>query len=225
MWDETHCISAQSRVAELAPAIDQFVAGLRRHGTLVIHAPSESTDYYSNSPARIRAQAAPYVDAKQEFNWNWPDPAREPPLPGLITDPDGCSCDSGQPCGPPYHGSRQIESIRVETEDALTDDGQEVYNLLADRQIEHVLLVGVHANICVLSRPFGIRQLVYLGKKPILCRDLTDSFYRYRSRDPAGHAQILAHIERHWCPTITSDQLVGGRPFSFSNVRDPRARG
>ncbi len=38
--------------------------------------------------------------------------------------------------------------------------------------------MGVHANICVLGRPVGIRQLVYLGKKPILCRDLTDSFHR-----------------------------------------------
>lgn len=36
----------------------------------------------------------------------------------------------------------------------------------------------VHTNICVLGRPFGIRQLVRLGKKPVLCRDPTNSFHR-----------------------------------------------
>ena len=102
-------------------------------------------------------------------------------------------------------------------EDAVTDDAQEVYNLLTERQIDDVLLLGVHANVCVLSRPFGIRQLVDLGKQPILCRDLTDSFYRHRGRNREGHAQILAHIERYWCPTVTSDQWLGGEPFRFSD--------
>jgi hypothetical protein len=26
---------------------------------------------------------------------------------------------------------------------------------------------------------------------------------------------MIAHIERHWCPTLTSDELVGGVPFQF----------
>ena len=46
-------------------------------------------------------------------------------------------------------------------------------------------------------------------------RDLTDSF----QRDPRGHSwgteQVVAHIERTWCPPVTSDQLVGGSPFRF----------
>jgi hypothetical protein len=24
---------------------------------------------------------------------------------------------------------------------------------------------------------------------------------------------MIAHVERYWCPTVTSDQLVGGAPF------------
>jgi hypothetical protein len=30
-----------------------------------------------------------------------------------------------------------------------------------------------------------------------------------------GNEQMIAHVERHWCPTVTSDELVGGRPFQF----------
>lgn len=75
--------------------------------------------------------------------------------------------------------------------------------------------MGVHTNICVLGRPFGIRQLVYLGKRTLLCRDLTDSFHR----DPRGHRKgtelVIGHIERFWCPSVTSDQLADGKPFQW----------
>jgi nicotinamidase-related amidase len=97
----------------------------------------------------------------------------------------------------------------------VSDDGQELFNLLEHRGIDDVIVMGVHTNICVLGRPYGIRQLVFWGKRPVLCRDLTDSFHR----DPRGHAwgteQVVAHVERRWCPTVTSDQLVGGPRFRF----------
>jgi hypothetical protein len=103
--------------------------------------------------------------------------------------------------------------IEVAPEDAMSDDGREVFNLLEHGGIENVVVMGVHTNVCVLRRPYGIRQLVYLGKKPLLCRDLTDSFHR----DPRGHfcgtELVVAYIERHWCPTVTSDQLAGGTPL------------
>jgi hypothetical protein len=128
-----------------------------------------------------------------------------------------CSCDSFAPCNDtPSHGIRQTAAIDVAPDDVVTDDGQEFYNVLEERRITDVLLMGVHLNICVLSRPYGIRQLVYWGKRPVLCRDLTDSFHQ----DPSGHdwgtEQLVAHIERRWCPTVTSEELVGGGPFRFA---------
>src|SRR5690606_11099435 len=111
--------------------------------------------------------------------------------------------------------SRQIDSIEVAPGDAVTDDGEELLALLEQGGIEDVLVTGVHLNRCVLGRPYGIRQLVYWEKKPVLCRDLTDTFHR----DPRGHVwgneHMIAHVERYWCPTLTSDQLVGGVPFRF----------
>jgi nicotinamidase-related amidase len=228
MWDLRglgHCVSATARIVELAPAIDHVVSGLREQGALIIHAPSECMDFYRDTPARLRALAAAHADAPVPFGWNWPDATREPLVPGLVwswSDPGlSCSCDSPRPCvddpAPPW--TRQIDSIEVKAEDAVTDDGQELFNLLEERGIEHVLLTGVHTNVCVLSREFGIRQLAYLGKMPILCRDLTDSFHRLPIGHFAGNRQIVEHIERHWCPTVTSDQLVGGEPFRFAADR------
>lgn len=209
MWDAHHCVSAARRVAEMAPRMNQVAASLRARQALIIHAPGDCMGFYAGSPARRLATEAPYAAAAVAFDWNAWNPDREGELPATIADPGSCSCDSEEPCGPagtPW--TRQISTIEIAPGDAVTDDGQEVFNLLEQRGIADVVVMGVHTNICVLARPFGIRQLVYLGKRPALCRDLTDSFHR----DPRGHAwgteTILSHIERHWCPAVTSEQLI-----------------
>jgi type 1 glutamine amidotransferase len=80
--------------------------------------------------------------------------------------------------------------------------------------------MGVHTNMCVLGRPFSIRQLVYQGLNVALIRDMTDTMYNSRSAPFVSHAAgtdlVIEHIERHWCPTITSDQLIGSTPFTFA---------
>jgi nicotinamidase-related amidase len=221
MWDLKglhHCRSATERVEELAPAMNRVVAALRREGALIIHAPSDCMEFYEDSPARSRAvHATPHV-APAPFEWNWPDESREPLVPGLVQpwgdwvdDPAKCSCEPGQPScivEAPRPWTRQTDAIEVRPEDAVTDVGQEVFNLLEEREIDAVLVMGVHTNICVLSRDFGIRQLVRLGKQPILCRDLTDSFHRHPAGHLAGHRMVIEHVERYWCPTVTSSQLV-----------------
>lgn len=221
MWDTHHCVSTAERVAEMASRMNEVVAGIRKEGALIIHAPSSCMGFYDKTPQRKRAEEAPFVEASVEFRWNGWEQSREirqleeSPLPIGITNPEPCSCHTPEPCCKESYASwvRQIETIEIAEEDAISDDGQEVYNLL--QRIENVIVMGVAANICVLGRPFGIRQLVYLGKKPLLCRDLTDSHHC----DHGGHFQgtdlTIEHIEKYWCPTVTSDQLVGGKAFRF----------
>ena len=210
MWDAHHCVSAARRVAEMAPRVDAVVAGLRARGALVVHAPGGCMDFYRDTPARHRAVDAPHVDAPCAIDWNEWAPDELAALPATLTDPGSCSCDpAGPPCGDAAGvWTRQTPAIGIAPDDVVTDDGQELFNVLEQRAIVDVLVLGVHTNICVLGRPYGIRQLVAFGKRPVLCRDLTDSFHR----DPRGHfqgtAQVVAHIERRWCPTVTSDRLV-----------------
>ena len=59
MWDKHWCDSATERVAELAPAINDFVKIARTRGVFIIHAPSETMDFYKDHPARLRAINAP----------------------------------------------------------------------------------------------------------------------------------------------------------------------
>ncbi len=224
MWDTHHCLSAANRVAEMAPHLNKVVARMRQMDALIIHCPSRCMDFYRGLQARKHATEARHVDAPADFNWNTWNLSKESALPRAFADPGPCSCHSEEPCcdlDDPIPWTRQIESIDIYPEDAISDDGQEVFNLLEHRGINDVVVTGVHTNICVLSQPFGIRQLVYVDKSPLLCRDLTDSYHS----DPGGHTEgtelVVAHIERHWCASITSDQLVGGTPFCFGGNKQP----
>jgi hypothetical protein len=80
--------------------------------------------------------------------------------------------------------------------------------------------MGVHTNVCVLGRPFGIRQMVYLGQDVTLCRDLTDSYHRDPGKHFEGLKRIIRHIEDKWCPTMTSESITGDRPFQFEGDRE-----
>ena len=87
--------------------------------------------------------------------------------------------------------------------------------------IKNVILVGVHTNMCVLGRPFGLRRLASNAKNVVLCRDLTDTMYNPDMWPYVSHFEgtdlIIEHIEKWVCPTITSDQLLGDEPFRFEN--------
>jgi nicotinamidase-related amidase len=229
MWDDHWCKSASSRVGELIEPMNRTLEAARKRGVFIIHAPSSVTAFYQGTPARelalkARHTATPRPLATAErwgTRWCWPDASREGVLP--IDDSDmGCSC-SGSKCTVREAWTRQHPGLRIEAGDALTDDGQETWNLLAERGIDHVILCGVHLNMCVLGRPFAIRQMVRMGKQVALIRDLTDTMYN-PERPPGvdhftGTDRVVAHIERYWCPSFTSADITGGKPFRFREDR------
>ena len=100
-----------------------------------------------------------------------------------------------------------------EDKDAISDSGVEIWNLLEARGINNVILLGVHANMCVLGRPFGLRQMAKNGKNVVLVRDMTDTMYNPKMPPMVSHFEgtelIVEHIEKYVCPTITSDQIAG----------------
>ena len=68
MWDTHHCISTAERVAEMAPRMNEVIAGIRKGSALIIHAPSSCMGFYDKTPQRKRAEEAPFVEASVEFN-------------------------------------------------------------------------------------------------------------------------------------------------------------
>jgi hypothetical protein len=130
----------------------------------------------------------------------------------------GCSC-KGKKCEIREAWKRQNKLIDIAEGDALTDNGQETYNLLAERKIDNVILCGVHLNMCVLGRPFAIRQMVKVGKNVALMRDMTDTMYN-PERPPGvdhftGTDLVIEHIEKFWCPSFNSTDITGKKAFRF----------
>ena len=226
MWDDHWCKSAARRVEEMTGPLNEVVKKLRDQGVFIIHAPSSVVDFYKNTPQRRYAQNAPFANPPIKLStkdrwgtkWCWPDPEFEGVLP--IDDSDmGCSCKEPK-CEIREAWTRQNKGIEILGEDAITDNGQEAFNLLAAKKIENVILCGVHLNMCVLGRPIGIRQMVKLGKNVALMRDMTDTMYNPQRPPGVDHFTgtdlVVAHVERYWCPTFTSADLTGKKPFRFA---------
>ena len=52
MWDNHWCKGATQRVGVLAEKMDPVLAQARKMGILIIHAPSETMDFYKDTPQR-----------------------------------------------------------------------------------------------------------------------------------------------------------------------------
>jgi type 1 glutamine amidotransferase len=67
--------------------------------------------------------------------------------------------------------------------------------------------------------------MVSAGKNVVLMRDMTDTMYNPASAPFVSHFTgtdlIVEHIEKWVCPTITSDQVIGGESFVFKNDSRP----
>jgi nicotinamidase-related amidase len=203
VWDAHWSKGAQERVGDLAPRIGRLVQAARSRGVQIVHAPSETMSVYDGTPARERiAQITPIE----------PPPSMahaDPPLP--IDDSDGGS-DTGEL--EPYRAwHRQHPAIVVDHDrDAISDDGREIYSFLRQRGLRHAIMVGVHTNMCVLNRAFGIKQMVRWGVDIILVRELTDAMYNpgmppYVSHDE-GTRLVIGYTEKFWCPTVGVMELL-----------------
>lgn len=253
MWNLHPYLNATRREVELCPTMDRLLTALRSRGATVIHAPSGCMGKYEHMPARQRAKAARAVAKPPHGIDEWQHNSAREPL-GIGSGPrhaqgpgaDAAGAANGYPVdqrdgGNDTHPAEQAawdETLRAagamthqtaaltidHDVDYISDIGSEVWNILESRCIANVLLLGVHTNMCVLGRPFGLRQLSALGKNVALVRDMTDSMYNPALPPFVSHYEanrrVFDYIETFVCPTTTSDCILGGKPFRFMSDTD-----
>jgi nicotinamidase-related amidase len=213
MWDTHTCSMSAQRVALMAPKMNQVVSAARSLGAMIIHAPSDTMKFYEGAPWRERMKSAPAAASPFPILNRCPRvPAEEREFP--IDDSEG-GCDDPilkQFKGPPWPWTRQHPAIDIIGFDGVSENGQEIYNFCKQEGISKIALMGVHTNICILNRGFGIRQMTQLGFDVVLARDLTDAMYDPRKRPFVSHARgtelVVEHIEKMWCPSILSGDLT-----------------
>jgi nicotinamidase-related amidase len=212
MWDTHTCNLSAQRVAVMAPRMNQVVSAARSLGVMIVHAPSDTMKFYEGTPWRQRMQNAPLAPSATPILARCPrEPAEARDFP-IDDTAGGCDDPIVKKWTGPYPWTRQHPAIDIVGFDGISESGQEIYNFCKQESITNIVLMGVHTNICILNRSFGIRQMTRLGFQVVLARDLTDAMYDPRERPLVSHARgtelVVEHIEARWCPSILSDDLT-----------------
>jgi nicotinamidase-related amidase len=211
MWDTHTCSLSAQRVAAMAPRMNQVISTSRSLGVMIIHAPSDTMKFYEGTPYRQRMQRASVSRSPQPIVACPRESAEARDFP-IDDSQGGCDDPVVKKWTGPYPWTRQHPAIDIVGFDGVSADGQEIYNFCKQENITNIALMGVHTNICILNRSFGIRQMTQLGFQVALVRDLTDAMYDPRTRPFVSHTRgtelVIEHIENRWCPSILSEDLT-----------------
>jgi hypothetical protein len=191
---------------------------MRQRGVLIVHAPSDTRDYqelYGDTRARRRVLDCPPVELPTNLEHD------DPPLPYDQTDPVCDTCpDEQHPYPWPKErrrppATRQHPAIEIDhSRDVISYQAKELWPYYQHRGIEQILIMGVHTGYCILNRTFSVKQMVRWGMPIALIRDLTDTLYNPARPPYVSHEEgtrlVVEFIEKFWCPTLLSDDLVQG---------------
>jgi alpha-L-fucosidase len=229
MWDKHWCDGATARVKELAPALNEMLNAARKKGVTIIHAPSECMKFYKDFPQRkilynnkLRKNEIAYDDTK------FTNEPTEYPIE--FWD----ECDTESIWGNVW--TRQISTINIDDSDGISDSGAEIAAYFKKKGIKNVILCGVHTNMCILNRSFGLRAMKKRGFNVALMSDMTDVQYNPALPPYTTHFGglnlMIDYIEKYICPTVTSSYFTEKSPFVFNGekqqaeaVAKDRARG
>lgn len=203
VWDGHWSRGARERLEAMVARMNQVVVAGRHRGVQIIHAPSDTIGFYAGTPARQRILQMPRIEPPAPLEHE------DPPLP--IDASDGGS-DTGE--APWYKAwTRQHPAIEIDQErDVISDNGVEILSFLRQCGLEHLLIMGVHTNMCILNRSFAIKAMVRWGVDVALVRDLTDAMYNPARPPYVSHEEgtrlVIEYIEKFWCPTVASEDVV-----------------
>ncbi|MDR2763707.1 MAG: NPCBM/NEW2 domain-containing protein [Tannerella sp.] len=174
MWNFHWCMTASERVSAMVPRMNAVLKIARELGMQVIWNPSDVVTSYSGYPQYEKALA---VERR-----TMPD-VREVPTTKFTAPGGGCMCGPGFRCGVNYGWDGMHPDLILADSDLISSSSEEIYSLLAERGISHIIYMGVHTNMCVYGKPGAISFMWKAGFDCLLARDLNDAITLY---DPAA---------------------------------------
>jgi nicotinamidase-related amidase len=223
MWDKHWCPIATKRFLELAAALNPVLNNARDQGVLIVHSPSDCMNYYKDFAQRKILATCKDPNIAALINNQKLSSESKIPFPIDASD-GGCECT---PKSRSYRAwTKQTDLIPIKEQDIISESGEELGVYFKQHGIKNVILTGVATNMCVLHRPFGLRNMKRLGMNVVLMRDMTDTMY-----DPAkpphvdhfaGTDLVVKYIETCVCPTIVSTDFTGQKQFRFAGDKRKR---
>ena len=135
VWDNHYCEDLRRRTESLVQRVNEFAATVRAHGGKVLHCPSGTVEsYYGAYPQRAAMRQYPFAGVVV------PQEMRQIGTPLDTTMTGGCP-DLPQ-CRVHSEFTKQHDGIEIREGDLISDNGQEIYNLLIAENVERVLMAG-----------------------------------------------------------------------------------
>ena len=250
MWDKHWCSVATERIETLAPVMNSVIEVAREEGVQIIHAPSRTMSYYKNDTHRELMKAFSHPAAPKSVNT-----IELPPLPisehprtrsigydrnhlietergvrriGVIDKSTNVSASGCEYERPRVVWTKEHPSIEIKGSDVISDSKTEIYNFLKHKGITNLIVMGVHANVCVISGPVGVRNMLGLGFDVVLVRDLTDVIYSPQMPPYVSHDEaldmVVEYVEKYLCPSILSVDILRTYSERDRKVESPPSR-
>jgi alpha-L-fucosidase 2 len=217
MWNFHWCMTASERVASMVPRMNKVLEAARKQGMQVIWNPSDVVTAYSGWPQYERAVAVQHRQA----------PNVREKLAAKFTAPGGgCLCGPGIRCVVNYGWDAMAPALVIGENDLFSASTDEIYTLLSDRGITHVIYMGVHTNMCVFGKPGAMSFMYRAGFDCFLARDLNDAFTCYRPAESftpdRGTTVIDENLQAAGIPNINMGEVFmdlglieAGTPIDF----------
>ena len=205
--------------------INVLLASARALGITVIHAPSDQTEYYEDHPVRLNVKSLP----KQAYPWpekpRWNDEQKKIPYGNWY----GFEYEYMYP-GMDWHTNRpgtevfgQNPEIVLDEEDFMTDDPEEMWNIIMSRDLHTLIYVGGSTNMCLAGRPFGLLNMKQYGMNVFLDRNYDHVMHRiphgwngnpdnpkygseYTNRQ--NSKEVIRYYEQSICPTLDGEDII-----------------
>ncbi len=191
MWDYQGCVTIVGRAEALIERMNKSLEVARKLGMQVLWSPTDVASMYVGTPQYERALATPIHAV---------------PKVRTFFDVDYTFKGDKHMCGPwldcPYNwgqGFQHEKLVMTEEDLMLSGDKAQLYSICKERDITHLIYMGVHISQCVTYRSVGIEKMYETGLNCILARDATDSGSYY---DPEtgftpddGTALTIAELE------------------------------
>jgi alpha-L-fucosidase len=195
-WNYHWCMTAAQRFAAMGPRMNRTLEAARKLGMQVIWCPTDVASQYVGWPQRERALGTPYLDVQR---------VRAFKFSGTLGG-QACMCGPGITCVVNYGWDGMNPDLVIADCDLIASGTQEIYSVLKQRGITHLIYMGGHTNMCLLGKPPALKNMYECGFECLLARDVTDAFTGY---DPSkgwtpddGTARVVSDIERNGIPSI-----------------------
>jgi nicotinamidase-related amidase len=196
-WHYHWCRTWRNRAGSLIPRFNQSFDAARRLGITMVFSPTEAMRDLNDSPQRKATLALSHYPLPQPKNL--PDPYTDNLRYGK------CECGAGDECYRCYNSNNQHPDLRMADSDFIAITEQEAFNVLRDRGITHIIYTGFATNVCLWSKPIGLKYTRQLGFRCMVARDLTEAQTGYveESFNPTrGTLEVIAQVERDLAPSL-----------------------